>query len=489
MNYFNNETLIRRELLVQVAKVFLQNQDLRELDLIPLKRAPKRIKTDSRCCPFKERAVIRARIIAILGFDPTQDDEITKLSEYAERALQRQKITENVLSVSDEACSGCVVTNYFVTNACRGCVARPCLMNCPRHAIEMVNGHAQINPEKCVNCGLCVKVCPYHAITYIPIPCAEACPVGAVSKDEDNLVRINDKACIHCGKCMRACPFGAIMEKSQIVDVLKAMQNGREVVALTAPAIAGQFAAEYRKIAGALHQLGFKHVMEVAYGADITVKNEATELLERLENGDPFMTTSCCPAYTEAVEKHIPELAPRVSHTRSPMAYIADYAYEKHPDCVTVFIGPCLAKKQEAFSHPHIKYVLSFEELGALFIAAGIDIDKMSAANLARTGSKEGRGFAVSGGVTGAIQKHLGEQAAKFKPLLIDGITKTEISKLRVWAKNPPEGNFLEVMSCQGGCLAGPDTISNVKIGRRFLDTLLQQDPGESEQSEGGNRE
>ncbi len=91
-------------------------------------------------------------------------------------------------------------------------------------------------------------------------------------------------------------------------------------------------------------------MIEVALGAEITAANEAKELEEKMQEGQAFMTTSCCPAYTGWVDKHAPMLKPYVSETRSPMVYAARYAKEKYPDAEVVFIGPCLAKRHEADS-------------------------------------------------------------------------------------------------------------------------------------------
>ena len=76
--------------------------------------------------------------------------------------------------------------------------------------IEITGGRAKIDAEKCVNCGLCMQNCPYHAIIKVPVPCEEACPVGAISKDENGKERIDYSKCIYCGACMRECPFGAM---------------------------------------------------------------------------------------------------------------------------------------------------------------------------------------------------------------------------------------------------------------------------------------
>ena len=120
----------------------------------------------------------------------------------------------------------------------------------------------------------------------IPVPCEEACPVGAITKDEAGKEHIDEQKCISCGKCLASCPFGAIVERSQMIDVLRDIkESNKKVVAMLAPAIAGQFPGSLNALCGALKKLGFADVIEVAVGADITTQKEAAEFIERMEIG------------------------------------------------------------------------------------------------------------------------------------------------------------------------------------------------------------
>ena len=204
---------------------------------------------------------------------------------------------------------------------------------------------------------------------------------------------------------MRECPFGAMMDKSQLVDVIKHIMNGKKVVAMYAPSIAAQFKTDVGKFENALLGCGFSNVYEVAKGADICAQKEAEEFTERMERGDKVMTTSCCPAYVRAVKIHVPDLAPCISETRSPMHYTAELAKNENPDCVTVFIGPCLAKRREGFDDELVDYVISVEELGAFFIARDIEIDMFEPLEKTDVPSASARNFARTGGVGAAVKE------------------------------------------------------------------------------------
>jgi [FeFe] hydrogenase (group B1/B3) len=445
-----------------------------DIDRLPLDLYP-RHKAGVRCCVPKDRAVTKYRLMSILGHRIEEEvDELKTLQEYAADAKARDTISGPVLTVLDEACSACLTGRHCVTNVCRGCVARPCTVNCPKDAIQMIEGRARIDESLCVDCGKCLKVCPYHAIVYVPVPCEDACPTGAIEKDGLNRVRIDYDKCIYCGKCMTACPFGAMMERSQIVDVVRHLNRaGTQVVAMLAPAIAGQFLVAFEKVASAIAQLGFEEVIEVAVGAKITAQKEAEEFTERMDGGRPFMTTSCCPAYTETVKKHIPELAPFVSDTRSPMYYTAQAVKAESPEAVTVFVGPCVAKRNEALKYKEVDYVLSVEELGALFVAAHIEISECEPTPFKRPGEQTGRGFPVTQGVSDAVRAHLADPET-CHPVLVDGLDKKTLRMLGVYAKGKCPGNLVEVMGCQGGCVAGPSVIGKLAFAARAVAKLIE---------------
>nr|WP_318693277.1 monomeric [FeFe] hydrogenase [uncultured Treponema sp.] len=479
LNINNNTANVKREILVRIAQLQLEGKLEEGVHFIPREMVP-RNKPPLRCCIFHDREIIRMRTIARMGISVENIDEERTLASFAKEALSREKPTWPMLTVLHEACNACVKAHYMVTNACQGCDARPCKMNCPKQAIT-IDRHAHINEDVCINCGKCLENCPYHAIIKIPVPCEEACPVGAISKDESGHERIDYHKCIFCGNCMRECPFGAMMSKSQLVDVIKhIMDSNKKVVALYAPAIASQFDAVPGQLESAFLKAGFDRTWEVAIGADICADNEAKEFEERMARGDKMMTTSCCPAYVRAVKKHVPALAECISETRSPMHYTAEIAKKADPGCITVFIGPCLAKRREGFDDETVDYVLSTADIEALFIAKKIDVSKMETAPGTIIPTASGRNFAKSGGVLDAVAMRLSDKTS-LRPAKINGLTKTGMKMLNAYGlinsgkipAKPDTPNLIEVMACEGGCIGGPSIRKNVKQAETQLDKYV----------------
>ena len=465
--------IVRHKLLADLVRLWKNDQLVEKIDRLPIELSPRKSKPLGRCCVHKERAVWRYKTFPLMGLDMTDEhDEVTPLSEYARMALDRPEPSkENIMCVIDEACSSCVQINYEITNLCRGCVARSCYMNCPKDAIRFKkNGQAMIDHDTCVSCGICHKSCPYHAIVYIPVPCEESCPVKAIKKDEHGVEYIDESKCIYCGKCMNACPFGAIFEISQTFDVLQRIKKGEKMVAIIAPSILGQFKTSIEQVYGAFKEIGFTDIIEVAEGAMMTTSNEAHELLEKLEEGQKFMTTSCCPSYIELVEKHLTEMKPYVSTTGSPMYYAARIAKEKHPDAKIVFVGPCVAKRKEVRRDEAVDYILTFEEVGSILDGMDIQLEQVDSFSILHTSVREAHGFAQAGGVMGAVKAYLKEEADKINAIQVSDINKKNIALLRACAKTgKAAGQFIEVMACEGGCITGPSTHNDIVSGRRQL--------------------
>ena len=472
MLYDNFAMLTKRELLIRIVKLLKKDELITGLKYLPVEMRP-RNKRPVRCCIHKDRYILKHKIISILGFEITDEEiDLIHLSDFARMAMANKNMKENILSVVHEACSACIQSQYAVTNLCRGCEGRPCVMNCPKAAISFIGGKASISSEDCVSCGLCQKVCPYHAIVYTPVPCEDVCPVKAISKDAEGVEHIDKEKCIYCGKCMQACPYGAIMERSKIIDIHKSISNPKKkIVAIPAPAIYGQFNATPGQVLAAIKQIGFDDVIEVALGAEITAANEAKELEEKMQEGQAFMTTSCCPAYTGWVDKHAPMLKPYVSETRSPMVYAARYAKEKYPDAKIVFVGPCVAKRKEEKMDPCVDFTLTFEEVGSVLAGMDIKIEEAQPFTVLRNSVREAHGFAQAGGVINAVKVYLKEdQDASLNTIQVANLTKKNVALLRAYAKTgKAPGQFIEVMACEGGCVTGPCVHGDRSAGQKQL--------------------
>ena len=469
---------LKKEILVRIIKAFLSGDFEEQTRLIPYAMRPKGMEVPYRCCIYKERAIIKDRTIAGLGFPIEEDDETVSLGTYAKKALERTEISDKNLTVLQAACKGCATNRIYVTDLCQGCVARPCQTACKFGAISIVNGRSVIDDTKCKKCKMCVNACPYNAIVKISVPCEDSCPVGAIKKDETGFASIDYDKCINCGRCTAACPFGAVHERSQIVDILKAIKSKKKVIAMVAPSIVGQFPGTIYQLKTAIIQAGFDDVYEVAQGADITANTEAKEFVERIEEkGDNFMTTSCCAGYNQLIKKHLPEIKPFVSDTKTPMYYTAEIVKKEHPGAVTVFVSPCVAKRAESYENPNVDYVLNYEELGALFIAKKIQITELEGGKYPVESSKQARNFGVTGGVAESVKASLKDEEA-IKPLVINGLNKDSIRQLKKFATcgSCDEGcNLVEVMCCEGGCIGGNATINNQKTAKKQLENLLNE--------------
>ncbi|MDR1418056.1 MAG: monomeric [FeFe] hydrogenase [Endomicrobium sp.] len=476
MNNKNQEMYFTQEVLERIIKAFFSDNFENNVKLIPFNMRPKGFNVYYRCCIYKERAILRDRIIAGLGFSIEDDNDIVELSYYTTKALERTKPNENALTVVEKACKGCVPSRVYVTDLCQGCLANSCKNACKFDAISITNGRSRIDSIKCKNCKMCVSACPYNAIVKIAVPCEDSCPVNAIKKNEHGTAEIDYSTCISCGKCIMSCPFGAVCEKSQVIDILKNIKEGKKVVALIAPSIAGQFEGSIYQLKFAIKQAGFYDVYEVASGADITIKNEAKEFKEHIKHGMSFMTTSCCSGYNRFISKHLPAIKSFVSQTQTPLYYTSEKVKLELHDAITVFLSPCIAKKGEAYENKNVDYVLNYQELAALLKVKDIKVKDCQSENFDIESSKQARNFGVTGGVVGAVAKAL-EKKDVVKPYIINGLNKEVITYLKkiVKEKQCQEGNLIEIMCCQGGCICGNATISSPATANKRLKILLDQ--------------
>ena len=397
-----------------------------------------------RCCVYKEREIVRGRIRLAKGLDP----EPTQPSK-------------NMVAVIPAACDDCSLQDYFVTDICRFCLGKACLNSCKFGAIKPGDSKMKIDPNLCKSCGMCAKACPYGAIIHQERPCKKACPVGAIFYDAAGICQIDEKKCLRCGHCIHNCPFGAIGSKIFTVDVIKAIKSGKHVYAMCAPATEGQFGkgVGMASIKAALKKAGFTDMVEVGLGGDMTAAYEAMEWIEARKEGR-IMTTSCCPAFISLLNRHFPKLDhENKSDTVSPMVAISRYLKSQDPGCVTVFIGPCIAKKNECVNDT-IKepadYALTYGEIVAMLDAKGIAIEPVEEDY--QEASIYGKCFASSGGVANAVlevMKEMGEDTEGIKLLRCAGGDECRKAMMLLKA-GKLDADFVEGMICPGGCVGGP---------------------------------
>ena len=401
-------------------------------------------KPQYRCCVYKEREIVRGRIRLAMGQSP---DPL--------------KPSKNVVAVIPAACDDCPIHEYTVTDGCRFCLGKACLNACRFDAIHPGDNKMHIDPDKCKSCGMCAKSCPFGAIVHLERPCKKACPVGAISYDEYGFCVIDDNKCIHCGHCIHNCPFGAINSKSYTVEIIKEIRSGKRVIAMCAPATEGQFGKDVSMgaIRAALKKVGFADMVEVGLGGDMTAAYEAKEWIEAKKEGRK-MTTSCCPAFISMLRHEFPkQYEENMSSTVSPMVAVSRYLKSMDPECVTVFIGPCIAKKGETmneFIADRPDYAMTYGEMVALLDSRGVKVEP--APGEYQEASLFGKQFAGSGGVAKAVlevMEEMGEDTSDITLLPCAGGDECKKALMMLKSGRLKE-DFIEGMMCPGGCVGGP---------------------------------
>ncbi len=365
------------------------------------------------------------------------------------------------------------------------------------------------NPNKCILCGDCVRVC------------SEIQHVGAIDfahRGADMEIStafgkdIADTNCVNCGQCAAVCPTGAITIKNDTHDVWEAIHNpNKRVVIQIAPAVRVAIGEAYGydpgentigKLIASLRMLGVDAIFDTSVGADLTIMEESEELLESLEETERKypLFTSCCPGWIRYVETQYPHLMPYVSTSKSPMqmfgAVIKKY-YRKQDrkegkETVSVAIMPCTAKKFEASRDefkkdgiPYVDYVLTSEEVIGMLKEIGIRFDRLAPEAFDMPFSiYSGAGviFGATGGVTeAAVRRVVADKSPKalkeIEFIGVRGMEGMKVCELALGERTVRIGivsglgnaddliqkiesgeehfDFVEVMACLGGCVAG----------------------------------
>ena len=463
---YSSKTKIRQQIFTEVARFAYEGGDYSKFESLPYKIIPGEIST-YRESVFLERAIVGERLRLAMGLNLLSADEQAPISTGVEESMIDEKVYEPpLINIIKFACHSCPEKRVFVSNGCQGCLEHPCTEVCPKGAISIVHGKSFIDEEKCIKCGKCQSACPYNAIIKQERPCAAACGMKAIHSDEYGRADIDYNKCVSCGMCLVSCPFSAIVDKSQIFQTIKALQSDTPVYAAVAPAVAGQFAGlPATKIRNAFKALGFEDVVEVAVGADLCTVEEAKDFMEEVPAKQPFMATSCCPAWSVMAKKTFPDIASYISMALTPMVLTGRLTKQDHPGCRVVFIGPCAAKKLEASRRSirsDIDFVLTFEEVAGMFAAKEVDFAALEPDEEPLSfSSADGRGFAVSGGVAKAVVNAIHRMNPEREVKIANAQGLDECMKLLRMAKaGKYNGYLLEGMACPGGCVAGAGTIN-----------------------------
>ena len=357
--------------------------------------------------------------------------------------------------------------------------------------------------HKCILCGDCVRMCNeiqnVGAIDFVNR--GSKMVIGPAFNEP-----IANSPCVGCGQCAAVCPTGAIVIRKDTGRVWPELNDkNTKVVAQVAPAVRVAMAKEFGlpenensmgRITAALRRLGFDEVYDTATGADLTVLEESNEFLQRIEAGENLpLITSCCPAWIQYCEKNHPELMKNISTCKSPMQMFSSVIKAKYATSsrrvVCVAVMPCTAKKfecaREEFMHdgvPETDYVITTQELIQMIHKAGIvfeELEPEAVDSVFSTCTGAGVIFGVTGGVTEAVLRRLStdkSNKALMSIAFIDvrgmkGVKETTIpygdKEVRIAIvsglknaesviqalKNGEHFDFIEVMACPGGCVAG----------------------------------
>ena len=334
-----------------------------------------------------------------------------------------------------------------------------CLLNPKKHPLVWCIQNCDC-PE---NDRRCIKVCPFHAI----------------HPDETGKLQIDEDACAGCAFCIQECRANNLTASKDVISVLQAIRSHKGLVyALIAPAFLGQFSSDVTPgmLRNAFKAIGFDGMLEVALFADILTLKEALEFDRNIQTEEDFQLTSCCcPVWIAWIKNIYSELIPHVPPSVSPMIASGRAVKIMHPDALTIFIGPCLAKKAEARDKDiadAIDFVLTFKEVEDIFNIMNINPASMEDSEKDHS-SRAGRIYAYTGGVSQAVKVTLERinpnRNIAFKTLKADGV-KACRDLIDNLLAGKTSANFYEGMGCRGGCVGGPKAIIPHEEGRKNVE-------------------
>ncbi|MEG1519393.1 MAG: [Fe-Fe] hydrogenase large subunit C-terminal domain-containing protein [Clostridia bacterium] len=290
--------------------------------------------------------------------------------------------------------------------------------------------YLELKDAKCKDCYKCLRECPAKAIEYV-----------------NQKAQIIPERCILCGNCTLVCPQNAKFVHSESESVLELLKS-QKVIASVAPSFVSSFSCDsFAKFKIALKKIGFFDAEETAVGAH-AVTEKYSELL-KTDEYENFIT-SACPAVNTMIELYFPKALQYLARVDSPMLAHAKIIKKATPDACVVFIGPCIAKKKEAFDSQIIEGVLTFEDLDKIFKANNIDLNSIEVDEKDGEFKNKARFYPISRGI---IKSFDNKYADKYEFLAVDGVHKC----MEVLANiENYHGMFLELNACEYACVNGP---------------------------------
>ncbi|MBE6749707.1 MAG: 2Fe-2S iron-sulfur cluster binding domain-containing protein [Ruminococcaceae bacterium] len=449
------------------------------------------------------------RIVTACVYPCTEGMEVLTNTEKVQKA--RKTTLELILSTHDKKCLSCVrSTNCELQKLCRDYGVDEGAFGGFKPIYELDNSTAHLvrDNNKCILCRRCVAACQEQ---YVGV-------IGANNRGIDtNIgtpfeVGLNNVPCISCGQCTAVCPTGALVEKDDTDKIWEALADPtKHVVVQTAPSIRATLGECFDmpigtnvegKMVAALKRLGFDKVFDTDFAADLTIVEEANELVERIKNGGVLpMITSCSPGWVKFCEYYYPDMINHLSSCKSPQqmagAVIKTYYANKMgidaKDIVSVSVMPCTAKKfeigredQSAAGVPDVDIAITTRELSRMIMRAGINFTALPDEEFDNP-LGEDTGAAVIFGATGGVMEAAlrtandwltgkdnaevdftalrGTQGLKqatvniagsdIKVAVASGAAAAKVVMDRMKAGNPDGWTFVEIMGCPGGCVNG----------------------------------
>lgn len=333
--------------------------------------------------------------------------------------------------------------------------------------------------KKCNNCGACKGICKSRIGVY----------------DHYDMKASKEPFCINCGQCSLVCPNNSILEVNDYLKVCNEIKKGKKVIVEIAPATRFLLGDEFgyrqgknvvNKLITALRKLGVSYVYDVTFGADLTICEEATELINRVKNNNRLpLFTSCCPAWVKYCEYFYPKYLENLSSCKSPILMEGAIIKKYHSDAVVVAIVPCTAKKYEITKTNDVDYALTVREVSKWIKKSNINLKSLESGRFdGFTGSTSGLIFGTSGGVSEAVIRYAYHKLTGNNPpkkLLnfeqIRGLSDIKEANVKIrdinlsiavvngtgdvprlmqlMEEENKHYDIVEVMACDGGCIAG----------------------------------